>query len=412
MTPTLLHLLDQEVERFRYGICHHPLLSKLIDGSVTMEQYIGILRQLYSLDATVNRLPLVAAKEDQPSKLAGLLAERYTRSYREETGHEAVISRDLRLLAAGSPARDPACDQFFRDLIAGHPERWLGIGYLLEVTAARLFGQVHQALIVAKQIPQQALNWLQLHAVVDLEHAVYWQQTIEQADPYLTLTEKRSIAAVARQVTEYVLSRYAVTVPQPRYIVRPARLDDLPTVLAIERQAIDFAPVDLECLRCRYRVCPAGFLVAVDCSGQIKAYFQAIQVDWQAIQHNWRLDTADGTCLNHNPEGTELYGVTVASVGHGTLRPMLQALYSLAAKRGLENIHIHSRLPHFARSMASRGLLDQGSLRDHLDEYVEFEEDGLMRYYLRLGLRPIGGIVDYSPEDRESLGCAAWLTWP
>lgn len=203
----LLNLLDREVYAFIGGIKNHSVLGKIVDGTISVDGYVFCLQRLYALDSAVNRFPKVAEKRLAQSPLKTILKKRFHASAIEEENHEHYIQRDLRQL--GAIAReDPDCYRMLNQILADNPERWLGIGYLLETTAARLFPEMYENLTKNNIIPENALTWLKLHATVDQEHAKYWRDTVNEAEEYLTSAEKESIAAAAGRIATFALSRY------------------------------------------------------------------------------------------------------------------------------------------------------------------------------------------------------------
>lgn len=199
----------------------------------------------------------------------------------------------------------------------------------------------------------------------------------------------------------------------PRYTVRPACADDIEAVLAIDRTVFNDVPLGEDVFRGWLEIFPQGFMVAQQSrSGAVVAYGMAIRMKRRAIRGNWKLDTADGTCRTHDPNGEILYGVSLGSIGRvpGAGAELCRAERHLVEREeSIQEIHLIGRLRGFAAWKAK--YAPDVDLQAALDRYVQLRIDDIQDFYDHQGLMAVRGVTNYLPEDEESLGCAVWTVW-
>lgn len=188
-------------------------------------------------------------------------------------------------------------------------------------------------------------------------------------------------------------------------VVRRATHDDVAGAVAVDREAFGdgLAPAYFEAW---LKAFPEGFRVA--CEGdRIVGYAMTIRVASRDVVDKWSIDTGNGYGSTHNPQGDILYGVSLAAAGRpGAGRLLLEAEIALIGRLpGLERGWIYGRLPLFSRWYRRQD--GHPELTAELAErYVESGADPLKRYYEDNGFRPLGLVLDYLPEDADSMGIA------
>ena len=188
--------------------------------------------------------------------------------------------------------------------------------------------------------------------------------------------------------------------------VRMATPHDVAGAVAVDRLAFGESSLTPDYFEAWLRVFPQGFQVACE-KDRIVGYAMVIRVANQDVVDNWYVDTGNGYGSTHNPEGNILYGVSLAATGGLRAgRRLIQAQFALLGQLpGLEKGWIYGRLPLF--SSWYRRQEDNPELVFELAEkYVESGRDPLQRYYEGSGFRRLKPVLDYFPDDVDSMGVA------
>lgn len=188
-------------------------------------------------------------------------------------------------------------------------------------------------------------------------------------------------------------------------LIRMATHHDVAGAVAVDREAFgegltpDYFGAWLD-------VFPQGFHVACE-DDRIVGYAMGIRVASPDVVDRWSVDTGNGYGSTHNPHGDVFYGVSLAAAGGlGAGRLLLEAEIALIGYLpGLDKGWIYGRLPRF-RQWYERQDGSPELTRQLAERYVESGTDPLQRYYEGLGIRRMGPVLDYLPEDTDSMGIA------
>ena len=205
-------------------------------------------------------------------------------------------------------------------------------------------------------------------------------------------------------------------------VVRPYTLADWSGLLAIQ-QACFPPPFDPalwwqpEQIRAHIATFPAGALCAEldpgDGPSRLVGSATAliIRFDPHHPQHTWAEVSGSGWLTTHDPAGDTLYGIDVAVVpeqrGRGVARALYQERFALVRRLGLRRFLAGSRLSGW-RSQQAHGAMDH---RTYAEAVIAGRlSDPVITPQLRSGLRPVGVISGYLP-DEESGDAALLMEW-
>ncbi len=200
---------------------------------------------------------------------------------------------------------------------------------------------------------------------------------------------------------------------QPRLIVRPASLDDIPAVRELCRKAYPgLEPYSSAQLRGQLQNFAEGQFVAVY-QDTVVGYCATFRLSERLAfaPHTWAEITGNGLASRHQADGDWLYGMEVfVDPDYRGLR-IGQRLYNerkaLCKKLGLKGIVFAGRMPGLHRRLKKAGSPEA---------YAQMVADKKMRdpvlsFQLRNGFEMKGVLRGYLPSDKESLGHAAHLAW-
>jgi predicted amidohydrolase/ribosomal protein S18 acetylase RimI-like enzyme len=199
---------------------------------------------------------------------------------------------------------------------------------------------------------------------------------------------------------------------ESQIVVRQTRLDDLDTILEIQRDSFEgMEPWERDHLQSQLGTFPEGQIV-VEVDGRVVASSSALIVDFDeyADDHTWDEVADQGYIRNHDPEGETLYGIEVMVDpdfrGQKMVRRLYDARKELAHRLNLRRIMVGGRLPGY------------GARRDEMtvEEYVEAVlaheiHDPVLTAQLANGFTIKRLLEGYLDEDEESGGYAALLEW-
>jgi len=192
------------------------------------------------------------------------------------------------------------------------------------------------------------------------------------------------------------------------YDIRPARQDDLPSMLILEKIAWGTQGASAEMLESRIRVFPAGQIVALT-EREVVGYLSFQRVDALcADTRSWGQLTDEGTIRrSHMPEGEYLFGVNLSvSPGHPGVGLQLQlAGWRMGIEHRVRGCFLGSRVPGY--SMVS----DRYSIEKWVHGKNSKSKDKMVRYYQGAGFRVVALVPNYFP-DPESLNYGVLMYCP
>jgi predicted amidohydrolase/ribosomal protein S18 acetylase RimI-like enzyme len=198
---------------------------------------------------------------------------------------------------------------------------------------------------------------------------------------------------------------------RPKLVVRNATLKDVEQIVDLSARIYD-TPYAPDILRGQIRNYPEGTFVVLY-EDKVIGYCATMRVtEKQALRpHTWWEITAGGFCSTHKPEGEWLYGVEVmVDQNYRGLR-IGERLYrerrNLCQYYHLKGVAFGGRLP-----LLSRRIRQTKTVEEYIEQVqVKKIKDPVLGFQLRQGFEVHGVLLDYLPEDRESLGHAAHMIW-
>lgn len=211
------------------------------------------------------------------------------------------------------------------------------------------------------------------------------------------------------------MSKRNATSPPPRLVVRNARLDDVPAIVALSEKvygASGLPGYPEAMIRGQIRNFADGMFVVVRGEAVI-GYCATFIIDGAIAlkRHTWLEITGGGFAARHDPDGDYLYGMDVfVDPDYRGLR-IGQRLYNerkkLCQEWRLKGIVFGGRLPTLSKRIRQYGSVEA---------YVEAvrrraRRDPVLTFQLRNGFDVLGVLPGYLPKDHESLGHAVHLLW-
>lgn len=204
-------------------------------------------------------------------------------------------------------------------------------------------------------------------------------------------------------------------------IVREMTLEDVPGTVELQRACFPPPFSDellwrAEHLERHLQIFPVGQFVGVDTDEVVWGSASSVIITEERYQAraNWETTVGGPFLEAYDPSGTTLYGVDISvhpeARRQGLGKRLYHARFALVRKLGLARFATACRVPDFAAWRS-----DPGDLTADLDRYIQEviwdkANDRTLSPLLHIGLKPVGGILDYMP-DEESLDCAVLLQW-
>ena len=190
---TLVPALRQELHRLLAEADAHPVMSALMAGTATREQYVEFLAQTRHYVERTYPVLAAAGRRLHDLRVHRKLADLYMQKAEEEQDHDILIDHDLKALgldpkatlAAGPGPSIRAYNARIEAVSRGdHPSGFLGSAYILEGLA------VERARVIAKAMRETgrvadvagALSFLDLLADADIGHVDDLERILARLD--------------------------------------------------------------------------------------------------------------------------------------------------------------------------------------------------------------------------------------
>ncbi len=195
-------------------------------------------------------------------------------------------------------------------------------------------------------------------------------------------------------------------------VVRTMQPEDFEAIIALQKKCFPglqtWTTLQLES---HLRHFPEGqILVEVD--GEVVASASSLIVDFDEYDDDHTFDeiSANGSIANHDPEGSDLYGIEVmVDPDYRGMRigeRLYEARKDLARSLNLRRILIAGRIPRYAAAA------QEVSPREYVREVVRgTRDDPVLGFQLRQAFTPKRVLEGYLPKDAASLGHAVLLEW-
>lgn len=199
---------------------------------------------------------------------------------------------------------------------------------------------------------------------------------------------------------------------EKKIIVRQIKQNDFNEIIALQKLCFPkMIPWKISQLQSQLEIFPEGQL-CVEYDGKIIGSSSSLIVNFDEYddQHSWDEITDLGFITNHDPEGSNLYGMEVMT--HPDFRNMkigkrlYDARKELVQRLNLESIVIGGRIPNYyqyANKMTPKKYAEEVMMHNIYDPILTFQiHNGFV-------LKRI--IKKYLPEDKASLEYATLMEW-
>ncbi len=195
-------------------------------------------------------------------------------------------------------------------------------------------------------------------------------------------------------------------------IVRPMRLDDYESLVAMQRQCFaDMEPWGEEQIVSQLKLFPEGQIV-IECDGRLVASSSSLMLDYDDELEwcDWKKTADGGFIRNHKRSGDTLYGIEIMVDpefrGMRLSRRLYDARKELCRTRNIEQMIVGGRIPGYHK------YADKMKASEYVDRVINKSIfDPVLTAQIGNGFSLQGLLSDYLPSDTESCGYATFLEW-
>lgn len=199
---------------------------------------------------------------------------------------------------------------------------------------------------------------------------------------------------------------------EKRIMIRNIERKDIEEIIKLQLLCFpNMKPWTVEQLESHIRIFPEG-QICVEYDNQIIGSCSSLIVNFNDYfeQHTYAEITDKGYIRNHNPNGENLYGMEV--MVHPEFRRMkigrrlYEARKALAEKLNLKSIIVGGRIPGYHK------YSDKMTPREYAEEVLQQNiYDPVLTFQMMNGFTLKRIIINYMPDDRESMTYATLLEW-
>ena len=192
--------LDKEVQDYLKRVEGTPEISALLNGEISREDYVRVLKTCYLLEHISHKAVLKASEITSDNN--PYLSNRFGLCAKGEEGHAEIALRDLKDLGVDAvvlsdipPADD--YDSMLIDTAENFPLGIIGHSYLFENASGIMFPKHN-----GNGFPSE---FIRVHAREDPGHSIAIKKTVRRIEPELTEGDKENIARFSRESGEFLL---------------------------------------------------------------------------------------------------------------------------------------------------------------------------------------------------------------
>jgi pyrroloquinoline quinone (PQQ) biosynthesis protein C len=179
--------LERETEKSQQGLFATPIIYEVLQGEVTLEQYLAFLQEAYH--HVKHTVPLLMAMGSRLPDSLGFLQKAIAHYIEEEVGHEQWILNDIGA-AGGNPeqvkssfpgfATEMMVSYAYHQIDRKNPMGFFGMVYVLEGTSTKIACAAAEQIQCTLGLPDQALTYLNSHGALDLQHVDFFKNLMNQ----------------------------------------------------------------------------------------------------------------------------------------------------------------------------------------------------------------------------------------
>lgn len=181
--------LQQATAAERNALLSVPIIGKVLQGRVTLDQYIAFLTQAYN--HVKHTSPLLMTCGGRVPESHEWIRTALAHYIEEEIGHQEWILNDIRACGGDAEAvRDGKPNMHTELMVAyaydtimrNNPCGFFGMVFVLEGTSIQL--ATHAAGVIQKSLnlPSAAFSYLTSHGSLDLEHIDFFQSVVNKLE--------------------------------------------------------------------------------------------------------------------------------------------------------------------------------------------------------------------------------------
>lgn len=181
--------LASETRAQREYLLGAPLISRALDGSITLQEYIDFLTQAYHhVKHTVPLLMTVGGRLPSDKEwLRDAIAE----YVEEELGHQEWVLNDIEACGGDKEAVRHSRPAMTTDLMVAYaydtstrinPVSFFGMVFVLEGTSINLASRAADSIQAALKLPNQAFSYLRSHGSLDIGHMQFFETLMNRID--------------------------------------------------------------------------------------------------------------------------------------------------------------------------------------------------------------------------------------
>ena len=186
---TFYESLIESTEKERNYLLSSPVLVECMQGNVSIEQYIGFLKEAFH--HVKHTVPLFMNCGGRLSDEYEWLREAIAEYIEEEIGHQEWILNDLAVCGADKQAMRNSTPDMNTELMVSYaydtvnrknPIGLFGMVFVLEGTSIALATQAADIIKEKLELPGNAFSYLSSHGSLDIKHIEFYKDLVNKFD--------------------------------------------------------------------------------------------------------------------------------------------------------------------------------------------------------------------------------------
>jgi len=186
---TFYESLIESTEKERNYLLSSPVLVECMQGNVSIEQYIGFLKEAFH--HVKHTVPLFMNCGGRLSDEYEWLREAIAEYIEEEIGHQEWILNDLAVCGADKQAMRNSTPDMNTELMVSYaydtvnrknPIGLFGMVFVLEGTSIALATQAAGIIKEKLELPNNAFSYLASHGSLDIKHIEFYKDLVNKFD--------------------------------------------------------------------------------------------------------------------------------------------------------------------------------------------------------------------------------------
>jgi pyrroloquinoline quinone (PQQ) biosynthesis protein C len=186
---TFYEILVESTEQERSYLLSSSVLIECLHGNVSMEQYIGFLKEAYH--HVKHTVPLFMNCGGRLTDKYEWLREAISEYIEEEIGHQEWILNDLGVCGADKEAMRNSAPDINTEIMVSYaydtvcrnnPIGLFGMVFVLEGTSVTLATQAADIIKEKLDLPSNAFSYLSSHGSLDIKHIDFYKDLVNKFD--------------------------------------------------------------------------------------------------------------------------------------------------------------------------------------------------------------------------------------